>query len=427
MAYLQKRGKRSYRLKWRENGKYEYESFKADTEEEANRIKEKKERELERAKSSRLRLNDLWELYKKGNPRRNNKPHEEAYWKRVIEHFENCFVHEITKKSIIEWKKWLLLQPNKNFKVAKPETLSTTYVSACMKRFRTVWLYGDDIELFELKNPFKKIDYPKEHQNDIVLSWREVNKIYEIARKKNPLEAEYMMFLVDTGLRREELYKLKWSDVRPNQIILKETKSGGDESIPNWPQFQETLDKIRSLQQTESDYVYTNKNGVRLKSKETITDMANRYFKRIGIYRKGMGAHIFRHSFATLAQENGLSMMKVSQILRHSSITMTQRYTHLLQNDEDGQKANFRKDEVKLGLLEDEGNLFSDGDIEKLYEGKDGFIVSSNEHIIRVRVDDGTFFFKTPCGEAYRRSDHANEHFEDCFKCHELAGKIKMK
>jgi integrase len=418
MAYLKKRGNRSYWLKWYENGQQQTMSFKADTEEEAQQFKEKKEKEIERIKSSQLRLNDIWDFYKKNNPRRNNKPHEEAYWKRVNEYYDNCLVSDITANSVNNFKSWLVVQPNKNFKNGKKETLSSTYSAKVLKVLKTVLKFSDDNEIIEIKNPFKNFKFPIEQKRDIVLTWDEVSKLYETALSINELEAEYLMFLVATGLRREELYKLRWEDIRENQIILRLTKTGKNEIIPLWSQFREILDKIKELQPKKTEYVYTDKDGKRYNYPEAITDMARRYFIRLGIYKKGMGAHTFRHSFTTLALENGMSTEEVSIILRHSSLKMTERYTHLIPNEETGKKADFISG-IKEYVSEKE-KIFPKWELEELAEA--GILTSDNPNIIRIKLH-GRFWFLTPCGEGFKTSPEAEEHFENCFKCQKYAEK----
>ena len=44
----------------------------------------------------------------------------------------------------------------------------------------------------------------------------------------------------------------------------------------------------------------------------------------------GLRVHDLRHSFATFAVMSGASLYDVQKLLRHSDVSMTQRYAHLM-------------------------------------------------------------------------------------------------
>jgi len=119
MASLDKRDKGYYRIRWYEDGELKSKTFRADSYKDALDVKKQKEDEMLRMKSSNLRLSELWRLFKQARPRRNNEKHEEAYINRALEFFSDCFIYEITEKSINEYKNWLLKQSNKNYKNKK--------------------------------------------------------------------------------------------------------------------------------------------------------------------------------------------------------------------------------------------------------------------------------------------------------------------
>jgi len=100
----------SWRLKWKEPGnpKPFFSKTFHGTKQEADEQARQKTEELDRLKKNQLLINDLWDEYKRGRPRRNNKPHTPFYWNRVLEYFDNCPVTDITKLSINQWKNWLL-------------------------------------------------------------------------------------------------------------------------------------------------------------------------------------------------------------------------------------------------------------------------------------------------------------------------------
>jgi site-specific recombinase XerD len=58
-----------------------------------------------------------------------------------------------------------------------------------------------------------------------------------------------------------------------------------------------------------------------------ISSMVARTLKKVGLYRKkGMAAHILRHSLATHLLQKGATMQQISEVLRHHNIDNTQIY-----------------------------------------------------------------------------------------------------
>ena len=71
---------------------------------------------------------------------------------------------------------------------------------------------------------------------------------------------------------------------------------------------------------------------------------------------------------------------------------------------------------------EDAESLFSKADEAEMEAA--GVLVSANKNIIPVRTKDGTAFHTVPCGEGFRKIADAEDHFDNCFKCHQLCGYI---
>ena len=60
--------------------------------------------------------------------------------------------------------------------------------------------------------------------------------------------------------------------------------------------------------------------------------LVNRYLRRIGISDRS-GPHLLRHTFATHALRARPNLRAVQELLGHSSVTTTQRYTHMDADD----------------------------------------------------------------------------------------------
>ena len=337
MASLDKRGKNSYRIRWIENGVRMSDTIYTDSYQDAIKVRIQKEEELQRAKNSKLKMNELWMLYKRARPRRGDKKHEEAYWERAIEFFGDCYIHQITRNSLNDYKNYLLKQLNKNYK-NKKVLLSSSYVLTCLKRLQTVLNYGRQEGIIEY-DVFIGFKFPHDRKREFVLSKFEFEFLYETTKKENPLYALFIKLLIQTGWRRSELYNLKWSDIGDKHIILRTTKSFGDnQTYPAFGFIKKTLGEIYNLQSIHFEYVWSNINGKRLQ-KGTISRMVSRYMKKAG-FSEGV-AHTLRHSFATNSQANGLTIYEANLLLRQSSIKMTERYSHLIPDSIDERKVDF--------------------------------------------------------------------------------------
>ncbi len=141
---------------------------------------------------------------------------------------------------------------------------------------------------------------------------------------------EYLKPLVivtlNTGMRRGEINKLRWSDVNfvTNAIYLKDTKNGESREIPMNEQVRTILEHLP--RHSTSDYVFHKKDG------SCYTDVKRSFFTALvksGI--KDFRFHDLRHTFASHLVMRGVDLNTVRELLGHKSMAMTIRYSHLSQ------------------------------------------------------------------------------------------------
>jgi len=63
-----------------------------------------------------------------------------------------------------------------------------------------------------------------------------------------------------------------------------------------------------------------------------LSDMAKRKRVERGYVTNGITFHDLRHSFASLLPETGVHMRTMKDLMTHSDIKMTERYTHIRDN-----------------------------------------------------------------------------------------------
>lgn len=140
--------------------------------------------------------------------------------------------------------------------------------------------------------------------------------------------------IIYTGIRVSEALNLKYKDISEddNNYILQVRGKGNkprvvmilkkhiQELLQNW--------KIqKDAMQLDSEYIFCN-----FKNKILTQAYVSRSVENIltfaGIRKEKNGAHMLRHSFATLLYQKSLDLVLVQEALGHSSIATSRIYTH---------------------------------------------------------------------------------------------------
>jgi len=170
-------------------------------------------------------------------------------------------------------------------------------------------------------NPVKDVKLFKENNTNLrILSNEEFNKLYESA---NDFLKPVLLVAINTGMRRSEIFNLKWQDINNEQEYICVAKSKNDESriIPMNVILRDTL--LRLKNNSNSEYVFTQSDGTPIKSVKTIFWSA---LNRSGINHCRF--HDLRHSFASRLVMAGVDIVTVQELMGHKSIIMTRRYSH---------------------------------------------------------------------------------------------------
>lgn len=139
--------------------------------------------------------------------------------------------------------------------------------------------------------------------------------------------ADFIRLALHTGCRKNELLTLRWSDVHTEKrfILLRpeQTKSNRRRAIPLNKTALQALESLKAGNKTE--WVFARKNGERVKALDWLFRKA---VKLAGI--EDFRIHDLRHTFASWLVSEGVELVKVRDLLGHTSIKMTERYAHLM-------------------------------------------------------------------------------------------------
>jgi integrase len=146
--------------------------------------------------------------------------------------------------------------------------------------------------------------------------------------------ANIMRMALFTGMRRGELFKLKWADVDFDRgfITIRDPKGGVSQKIPLNDQARDVLKHHPET----ADHVFVRGDG---KPFTDIRRRVNPIKQAAGIGADFRTLHGLRHAFASMLASSGeVDMYTLQKLLTHKSPMMTQRYAHL--RDETLRKAS---------------------------------------------------------------------------------------
>jgi len=173
-----------------------------------------------------------------------------------------------------------------------------------------------------------KIQMPRVHNLKTEdLSRDQLSSLLEAIDQYHDIQAaNFMRMALFTGMRRGELFKLKWDDVDFERgfINIRDPKGGPDQKIPL---NDATRNLLESHPKGDSPYVFPGKWGGQRKE---IMRPVNRIKKRAGLPKDFRPLHGLRHVYASMLASSGqVDLYTLQKLLTHKSPQMTQRYAHL--------------------------------------------------------------------------------------------------
>jgi len=139
--------------------------------------------------------------------------------------------------------------------------------------------------------------------------------------------SEIISFALNTGLRQDELLSLEWDRVSllRKTILIQKTKNGKPKTLPLNKMAIDVLNRRPKIKSIKNDLVFLNRNGKKIHASNLRVAFST-VLRKAGI--KKFRWHDLRHTFATRLAQAGVDLYKISKLLGHKDIKMTQRYAH---------------------------------------------------------------------------------------------------
>ncbi len=167
----------------------------------------------------------------------------------------------------------------------------------------------------------------------------ETEELLAAADGEEPLprrDRALLELLYASGLRVSELVGLDWRDVDlAGRVVRVQGKGGKERMVPFGRPAAEALrawladweEVRRRAPASPEEPVFLHFRGGRL-SARSVRRILDRTASRAGV-AGGVHPHTLRHSFATHLLEGGADLRAIQELLGHSSLATTQRYTHV--------------------------------------------------------------------------------------------------
>ncbi len=140
-------------------------------------------------------------------------------------------------------------------------------------------------------------------------------------------------FFVGTGCRVRTLTNLTISDVDLTNGVVKfrTTKNRKVQIFPLSDELQSVLHTyLKHRKGEQKEYLFPSVSNTKLRE-DSVHHSVTKYNTQRGVWR--IGLHLFRHTFARNYVLSGGDVVRLQKLLGHSTITMSQKYTNLFDED----------------------------------------------------------------------------------------------
>ena len=184
-------------------------------------------------------------------------------------------------------------------------------------------------------NPAKLVSNPK--VSKLLPRFLSVDEVFSLVEKPEGIgfipvrDKAILELLYSSGLRVSELSGLNIEDLNIKESLIKIRGKGKKERIV--PVGSKAIDALKSymiermLLKSTDKALFLNRMGTRLTDRG-VRRIVVKYARDLAMYGR-ISPHTMRHTFASHLIQGGADLRVIQELLGHSSLSTTQKYTHL--------------------------------------------------------------------------------------------------
>jgi len=199
-----------------------------------------------------------------------------------------------------------------------------------------VWNHAALLDVVAGENPTRKVKMPqKDNRRTRFLSPAEAKTLLTTLWARSIDSHDEAVLSLFCGMRAGEIHAATWHDVdfEAKTILLRDTKNKRNRHAYITPEVEAVL--RRRGKKDRSGYIFPAVGGG---SRRWVPATFDRVVRELGFNegisdaRQRVCFHTLRHTYASWLVQKGTPLYTVAQLLGHSTIAMTQRYSHLAQD-----------------------------------------------------------------------------------------------
>lgn len=279
--------------------------------------------ELPQKKKPELTFGELWKKYSEWMTKASAEGDKLRYERHLKKRFANKALSEINPFELERMKNDLLKQG-----------LAPATVKHCLVQVRQIINKGIAWDFWHGENPVRKVKLPKLNNNRArFLSSTEIEKLLSELKRVSPMQHDIALLSLHTGMRAGEIFALRCNHLNfQNGLIhIADPKSGKARKAYMTNTVREMLQRKLPERKNPEDLVFHRKGKKFQKVSRTFERAVIKlgFNKGITDTRQKVCFHVLRHSFASMLAIQGTPIYTISELLGHSSLDLSRRYTHL--------------------------------------------------------------------------------------------------
>jgi len=323
--------------------------LKIEGKQTSNEEKRLADKKIKAAEANKWIIDRLWNKYKSNNPNlKGLKTYKSQYNLWLEPTFGHKEPYEILQLDADRLRLNML-------KIRKPQTVK--HVLSLLNRIVNFGIRKQLCSGLNFQIEMPSVNNAKTED----LSPHQLKKLLEVIDKdEHPQAGPMMKMALFTGMRRGELFKLKWKDIDFDRgfINIIDPKGGPDQKIPL---NEAARGLLENHNKTDSPYVFPGRAGGQ---RVNIAKQVKKIKQAAGLPEDFRPLHGLRHTYASILASSGqVDLYTLQKLLTHKDPKMTQRYAHL-------------RDEALKKASQIAGNLIQDASVKNI----DQKVVNLEDH-----------------------------------------------